>query len=133
MKKIIGKCKQCGQCCRDIPLDFSLFDENRNKEFIRNFDKSKIYEFVEHFIGCHIMKNPYLNFSKVYEIEFCDEGNRINGHIRGVNCKALIKKGKKYFCSIQGDKPIICKNYPTINSIIREGCGFKKIEVKDKK
>ncbi len=129
MKKLIGKCKNCGQCCKDIRLDFEIPIEHKY-DFLRN----DFNDFLEHFIGAHIRQNPNFDFTKANKIEIYARTDRIRGHIEGVECKALVKKGKKYICSTHDfDKPNTCVKYPDEDSILREGCGFRKIEVKKKK
>jgi len=53
IKKLIGKCKQCGGCCRNITLDFGIPIKYKY-DFLRNdFDN-----FIEQFIGAQI-KSPF--------------------------------------------------------------------------
>ena len=126
--KLVGKCKQCGQCCRNMFLDFEI--PMKHKDFIRE----DFNEFIESLIGAHSKKNPHLDFSKVDEIKiYRMPENRMRGHIYGVNCRALKKRGKKYFCLFHNDKPAICKNYPVESSSkFFKGCGFKLIRIKKK-
>ena len=130
--KVIGKCKQCGQCCKKIFIDMNFSDKEyiiNKKEFLRN----NFGLFIEQLIGCHLKANPYLDLSKANHINFYQlEDGRIRGHIYNIDCKALIKKKGKYFCKLHDNKPDICKNYPNINSTkLFVGCGYKIIKVKE--
>ena len=129
MKKIIGKCKQCGACCKNTRLDFGIPIEHPY-DFLRN----DFNDFIERFIGAHIRLNPHFDFTKANRIEIYTIGDRIRGHISGIQCKALVKKGKKYICTIHDrDKPDVCVRHPSVNHILCKGCGYKIINVKDKK
>ena len=130
MKKIVGKCKQCGRCCMNIRLELTTtFDAEIN---ILNHNFS---EQLDSFISKHIKVNPFLDFSQVHTIEFSKkEGNDIKLMMYPVMCRHLKKKGNKYLCEMHDkEKPSYCKDYPSENSIILDGCGFKKVEVKKKK
>ena len=117
-KKITGKCKQCGQCCKDISLDIKFPNSFKFKELIReDFNKA-----IEEMVGVHTAKNPYWDFSNIYSIQI----NKKSIHISGVTCRALEKVGKKYICPIHNQRPEICREYPQSDSIIFKLCGFKK-------
>ena len=120
-KKIIGKCKQCGQCCKNIYLDLHFNDEK-----ILKMDFS---DKLKEAIGSFIIKNPLFDFSNANKIIF----KKDSLHISGIECKALIKKKGKYYCSIHDNKPRLCSNHPSEDSAILKGCGYRKIKVKDEK
>lgn len=127
MKKIVGKCKQCGKCCRDIQVDRSV-TFNNPKEMIR-YDFNDL---IEGTIGIHTRDNPYLDFSKINEINFDREGDFWFLKIYGVECRALKKVKGKFICTIHKNKPYICKKYPGANSKLRPGCGYHKRTIKEK-
>lgn len=123
--KIIGKCRQCGKCCRDLILDVTF--PRSFKYPYGNLVREDFNALIEEAIGTHLKKNPHLDFRKVHTVKITS--NSI--HISGVECLALKKKGNKFICSLHKNKPEICKDYPQPNSILRKGCGFKKRKIKN--
>ncbi len=93
-KKIIGKCKQCGECCRDLQLDVA--DYNAKPPIQRNLDD----QFTEA-LGGFIRENPHLDFKNISSVLF----NERSIHVCGIECTALKQKGRKFYCSIHGNKP----------------------------
>lgn len=126
-QKIIGKCKSCGGCCKNIQLDSCL--DSQHKEFIRT-DFNKI---IKGAIGVHLKDNPHLNISECHRITFSLINDRTFCFINGVECNKVIQEGKRFLCGIHEDKPTICKDYPCNDSMVFKGCGYKKITIKEKK
>ncbi len=128
MRKIIGKCKQCGACCLNIRLEMT--DSFRPDINVLNNDLNKQ---VNDFISTHIKINPFIDFSKIDSIEFrLVEPNRIKLIISPLSCNHLKKAKGKYLCGIHNKKPSYCENHPNESSMILDGCGFEKIEIKKK-
>ncbi len=117
-KVLIGKCKQCGKCCKDIPLDCWM--DNKNLMRIKLEDK------FTWAVGKLTIKNPFFDFSDITGINF----NKNAVHILGVECRALIKKRGKYYCSIHDEKPKLCIEHPQVGHILLKGCGYKIITKK---
>ena len=126
--KIYGKCRMCGGCCQDIRVDGHF-----NSKYPGQFLRTNFEDIVKKTIAQHVKENPHLDFSNACGIEIYERYGTIYCHISGIECKALIKDGKKYKCKFHGkNKPNMCKNYPSANSIIRIGCGHFKRKIKIK-
>ena len=120
--KIIGKCKQCGKCCKDIQLDLKL---GRGDLSLLRMDLDKMKDDL---ILTHIKQNPHLDLSKSIYLNFLIEDDMVAMKLFNVECRALRKRKGKYFCSVHKNKPPICEKFPQANSTLHKGCGYKKIE-----
>jgi len=130
-----GNCVKCGECCRGLVVKFELnekqMQELADKDWLNNpleivkvigkpckyFDFSEVTSLTTELV----MEYTY-DKNKAYK-----SGSRFAGVMRGVECKALVKRGNKYICSIYKDRPTICKNYPRDNTKLKDECGYKKV------
>ena len=126
--KIIGKCKNCGQCCRDLRLEMTTTFSSKPKNVLQiDLNKQR-----DDFISKHIKDNPYLDFSQVEDIKIEQiEKYSFRLTFYNIQCRALIKKKGKYYCSIHKNKPALCEAYPSVTSEILKGCGYKKVKEKN--
>ena len=109
--KIVGKCKQCGKCCREITfMNGNVYISTEEQfEAMKRFDKS------------------YRNF----EISGFDD----NRKILLFKCKALSDDNK---CTQYWNRSLICRLYPFPNKKflvnggqLLDGCGFSITKTKN--
>lgn len=90
------KCKQCGNCCKGIRIDFELDNELK-----------------QHFI--EISEEEAIKYHPIFQL-FKNENHKY------YNCNKLINNK----CSIHNNKPQLCKDYPNKDgySIKDIECGY---------
>lgn len=109
-KKRTGSCLQCGNCCRDFIIDVQ----------IANVTDFEFTDYLQ-WINCHRgVQASVKNFrARTVEMQIKNP------------CKYLVENGDGTFsCSIQGEKPEICKRYPEedYSDEISRTCGYKFVD-----
>ena len=91
-----GSCVQCGQCCHNPHFRFSLTPDQE--------------DWVEGY-GIPVKSDGDIRF-----IDFMWSGR----------CNHLQEKDGKFFCDRNDTKPQVCRDYPHKNTVLKEGCGFRR-------
>ena len=98
--KITGKCRQCGECCRNI----IIINEGKIIKDLTVFEQIKDSDpFYQNLIFHKICESGFLRFTCLYLLN-----NR---------------------CSAYQSRPVICKHYPSVRMFkyggaLTENCGF---------
>lgn len=106
-KKRVGKCKQCGNCCKDFIIDMRVGS-------VTDFEFTEYLRWLEGHVGV-----------EANIVDF--KGRQVELLIRN-QCKHLAKNDDgTYMCGINDSKPDICKRYPEedYGDEIAKNCGFK--------
>jgi uncharacterized protein len=107
IKRRVGHCNQCGNCCRDFVIDMRVGSTT-------DFEFTEYLRWLEGHVG---VEADIKNFME-RDVELT---------IRSP-CKHLVQASDgKYICDINDEKPDICKRYPEEDYCdeISKKCGFK--------
>ena len=115
----MGKCRQCGMCCRAISLSYSkkeiaaTWSDTNGKFIIKNWARISKEQALKN--------NPYVRLIQ-------EENARSGQTIYWYSCKYLIDNR----CSVHKDRPPVCKGYPWYEGepdnkefLYGEDCGYR--------